>query len=227
MLTLSLTLLIVALAGIAYSLFSKSEGSHKFFIFSASLIILFSTFISDGFFIIAELLDLSDKSAPRIVVALSIAVVVFIFLFAQILSKQSDIEHELSRFTIVQEVNEILKTSNIVQKEYYVLMPAYNEEENLRTLIPDVLKNINLKTTNIIVLDDGSSDATSSLSFSGGVKIVSLSRNLGGGTAIQIGFSIAKRLGANGVVTMDSDCQHDPKDLSSFIEELESNRKLS
>ncbi|HBO16891.1 MAG: Glycosyl transferase family 2 [Candidatus Moranbacteria bacterium GW2011_GWE2_35_2-] len=100
-------------------------------------------------------------------------------------------------------------------KKIYIVIPAYNEEK----VIADVAKEIrDAGYEKIIIVDDGSSDGT----FSAAKKIpgaIALRHkiNRGKGAAAKTGIEAAKILGADIIVTMDADGQHDPKDIARLI----------
>ena len=95
-----------------------------------------------------------------------------------------------------------------------VVVPTYN---NAITL-PGVLDRIQALTgRDVIVVNDGSTDATRSLlDAHQGVRTIHLERNMGKGHALRAGFAEATRLGYTHAITIDSDGQHDPTDLTAM-----------
>ncbi len=98
-----------------------------------------------------------------------------------------------------------------------IIIPAYNEE----TTIADVLSRTRPFVDGMIVVDDGSSDRTAQSARVQGAIVVSHVVNRGLGAAIGTGFEAAKRLGADVVVTLDADGQHDPAEIKKFVEAIE------
>lgn len=96
-----------------------------------------------------------------------------------------------------------------------VLIPTYNNEKTLRQVINDVLAY----TTNIIVVNDGSTDSTPAIlqSFSQ-LQIVNYGSNKGKGWALRKGFERATDLGFDYAITIDSDGQHFASDLPAFLD---------
>lgn len=91
-----------------------------------------------------------------------------------------------------------------------VVIPAYNEAariggvlERVRRAMPDY---------ELVVIDDGSRDATGELASAQGAQVLRHLFNLGYGSALQTGYKYALRAGADLVVQMDADGQHDPAD---------------
>lgn len=100
-----------------------------------------------------------------------------------------------------------------------VLIPTFNNEGTLRQVIDGVLNF----TSNIIVVNDGSSDSTIEIlnSFPQ-IKQIHYTPNKGKGWALRKGFEFALREGYHYALSIDSDGQHFPADLPRFIEKLES-----
>ena len=70
----------------------------------------------------------------------------------------------------------------------------------------------------ILVVDDGSRDATAEVSGRAGVRVYRHDKNLGKGRALETGFEAVRHTDCGFVVTMDADLQHQPEDLRSFFE---------
>lgn len=99
-------------------------------------------------------------------------------------------------------------------KKIYIVLPAYCEG----TVIKSVIKSIQKEGyKNIIVVDDGSSDNTYDESTRAQATTLKHPINRGKGAATQTGIDAAKLLDADIVVTMDSDGQHNPKDIEKLI----------
>jgi len=99
-----------------------------------------------------------------------------------------------------------------------VIIPTYNNYKTLQNLINGVLNY----TSNIIIVNDGSTDTTSKIleNFSQ-LQQIHIKNNTGKGNALRLGFKHAESLGYDFAITIDSDGQHFPEDIPSFIEELE------
>jgi glycosyltransferase involved in cell wall biosynthesis len=95
-----------------------------------------------------------------------------------------------------------------------VVIPAYNEAAAIGGVVASVHKAV--PTADILVVDDGSHDATSRLARAAGARVATLPFNLGVGGAMRTGFRHALREGYTAVVQVDGDGQHDP----SFIPQL-------
>lgn len=97
------------------------------------------------------------------------------------------------------------------------LIPAYNEE----TTIASVLTRTQPFVDQIIVVNDGSSDRTAQIAQTHGATVMSHIINRGLGAAIGTGFAAAKQIGADVVITLDADGQHDPIEIKTFVQAIE------
>lgn len=98
-----------------------------------------------------------------------------------------------------------------------VIIPAYNEG---KTIFEVISKTMDF-AQKIIVVDDGSQDNTASEAARAGAMVLRHKVNLGKGAALKTGCDYAFKNGAQKVIAMDADGQHDPKEIPSFIKALE------
>jgi len=99
-----------------------------------------------------------------------------------------------------------------------VVMPVYNEEAMVEEVLSAVRAHFG---GTVIIVDDGSTDHTSELvAARHDVMLVSHGRNRGYGAALRSGFASALGLGAESIITMDCDGQHEPRHITEFCEEL-------
>lgn len=110
----------------------------------------------------------------------------------------------------------------LVIMETFVVIPAYNESEHIREVIRGVKKYIQ----NIIVVDDGSKDNTSDIAKEEGATILKNIINLGKGATLRTGCDYAIKLGANQIIVLDADAQHDPHKIPEFLEAMENNNEM-
>lgn len=96
---------------------------------------------------------------------------------------------------------------------YCVVIPAYNAAETIGELV----RRVKQQGLAVVVVDDGSRDRTASAASAQGALVISHLRNEGKGCALRTGFDYARRLRFDGVVTMDSDGQHDPAEIPQLI----------
>ena len=96
-----------------------------------------------------------------------------------------------------------------------VLMPTYN---NAGTLEDVVQRTRSIFRGRILVVDDGSTDSTSTiLRGIAGIDVFTIAVNGGKGRALRAGFARAFELGHTHAITIDTDAQHDPADIPSML----------
>ncbi len=103
-----------------------------------------------------------------------------------------------------------------------IIVPAYNEEESLAGVIRDLRDNV--PAADVIVVNDGSHDATSRVGRDLGVTVLDLPFNLGIGAAVQAGYLYADRNGYDIAVQFDGDGQHLAREIGRLLEPLEQDR---
>ncbi|HMH49601.1 MAG TPA: glycosyltransferase family 2 protein [Candidatus Acidoferrum sp.] len=89
-----------------------------------------------------------------------------------------------------------------------ILVPAFNEAATIAGVVTGALAH-----APVIVVDDGSIDATAALARAAGAEVIRHPRRQGKGQAIRTGLAVAAARGATAVVTLDGDGQHDPADI--------------
>lgn len=97
-----------------------------------------------------------------------------------------------------------------------LVVPLFNEG----TVVGDVIADALTVFPRIVAIDDGSSDDSAAIARRAGALVIQHPLNLGQGAALQTGFDAARRLGAQYVVTFDSDGQHRTEDAAAMVERL-------
>tara|TARA_B100000780_G_C21089371_1_gene438993 strand:+ start:296 stop:1000 length:705 start_codon:yes stop_codon:yes gene_type:complete len=109
------------------------------------------------------------------------------------------------------------KNNDYTLDNVYIVIPLYNEESILYEVITDLQKTF----SNIIVVDDGSTDNSNELLKDMDVTLITHSINLGQGAAIKTAFEYVCTIDqAFAVVTFDADGQHSTKDAINFANEI-------
>lgn len=98
-----------------------------------------------------------------------------------------------------------------------IVVPAFNEEKMIRNVIDDLKKH---GYSNIVVIDDGSTDQTGSKAKGANVKVFRHLVNRGLGAGLGTGFEFAVQSNPDVLVTFDSDGQHQARDLKKLIEPI-------
>jgi glycosyltransferase involved in cell wall biosynthesis len=97
-----------------------------------------------------------------------------------------------------------------------VVIPAYNEEKTVGEVIREVQQS--LPDARILVVDDGSTDATARVAREAGADVISHPLNKGNGAAVKTAL---RAISGGRVAILDGDGQHDPRDLGRLIERLD------
>jgi glycosyltransferase involved in cell wall biosynthesis len=103
-----------------------------------------------------------------------------------------------------------------------VFIPAWNEEASLAAVVADVREH--LTGADILVVDDGSTDATTARARECGVLVATLPFNQGLGAALQTGYLHALREGYDCCAHLDADGQHPAAEVARLLEEVVADR---
>lgn len=106
-----------------------------------------------------------------------------------------------------------------------IAMPAFDEGPNLADVLAE-LRHVWPQAV-LLVVDDGSQDATGHVAREQGARVVSLPFHLGYGAAVQAGIKFGLRRGFGVVVTFDADGQHDPADVAPLVEAVRGGSDLA
>lgn len=104
-------------------------------------------------------------------------------------------------------------------KRLLIIIPAYNEAENIERVVDDLKKNY--PQYDYVVINDGSIDDTAKICKKKGYNLVDLSINLGLAGAFQAGMKYAYKYNYDYAIQFDGDGQHNPKYISEMIEQAE------
>lgn len=104
-----------------------------------------------------------------------------------------------------------------MNESIWIVVPAYNEEDHINKVIEDLNTN---GYHNIVVVDDGSKDATQTVAAKAGATVLSHIINRGQGAALKTGIDYSLLEGADYIVTFDSDGQHQATDIKSLLQPL-------
>ncbi|HVC06980.1 MAG TPA: glycosyltransferase family 2 protein [Solirubrobacterales bacterium] len=103
-----------------------------------------------------------------------------------------------------------------------VFIPAWNEEASIAGVIGDVRRA--LPQAEVLVIDDGSADATAARAREAGALVASLPFNQGLGAALQTGYLYAMREGHDFCAHLDADGQHPADEVARLLEEVFADR---
>jgi hypothetical protein len=165
-------------------------------------------------------LSFREGGGRRILGATVVAVAV-LYLFSYVLSgREERTRRDMTRLIENIALDQFRTTADLAQftNAIAVLIPAYNEAENINLVLAGLPEEVSGLPLRPIVVDDGSSDDTTERARAVGAAAVSLPLNRGQGAALRAGYRLALLTGVRVVVTMDADGQHQPDDLPRLID---------
>lgn len=105
----------------------------------------------------------------------------------------------------------------------FIIIPTYNEGENIEKLIKKIF-NLGIQNLNVAIVDDNSSDGTGKkadeLAKNFPVKVIHRPQKSGLGSAYKEGFKYALENGADLIFEMDADFSHSPQEIPNFIKTI-------
>lgn len=99
------------------------------------------------------------------------------------------------------------------------VIPAFQEGPRIAAVVEAARLHLP-----VVVVDDGSTDDTVARAEAAGATVLRQVPNAGKGAALRAGFRYALELGAEAVITLDGDGQHDPDEIPSFLAAVEASR---
>ena len=115
--------------------------------------------------------------------------------------------------------------THIETSKISVIIPTYNEAENLSILVRKIFDQ-SIENLNILIIDDSSPDGTAEIvnqlskEFPGKIELVQRKKKLGLGSAYKLGYRKAIEAGSDIVVQMDGDLSHSPRYIPDFLQQL-------
>lgn len=103
-----------------------------------------------------------------------------------------------------------------------VIIPAYNEEENILNAVRDVRERAPF--ADVLVVNDGSTDGTAFILQENSIPHVNLFENLGIGGAVQTGYKYAHEHGYDIAIQFDGDGQHDARYITDLMRPIREGR---
>ena len=101
-----------------------------------------------------------------------------------------------------------------------VVLPAYNEADNLPSVLSEMPDRVLDLPVVPIVVADGSTDDTETTARQLGAIVIRRDLRRGSGAAVRLGYQVALRSGAHIILTLDADGQHDPNEMDRLIRPL-------
>jgi len=115
--------------------------------------------------------------------------------------------------------------THIETSKISVIIPTYNEAENLSILVRKIFDQ-SIENLNLLIIDDSSPDGTAEIvnqlskEFPGKIELVQRKKKLGLGSAYKLGYRKSIEAGSDIVVQMDGDLSHSPRYIPDFLQQL-------
>jgi glycosyltransferase involved in cell wall biosynthesis len=109
--------------------------------------------------------------------------------------------------------------------KHLAIVPAYNEEQSVAGVVDDLTRNAPL--FDVLVVDDGSTDATSRVARDAGAHVLRMPFNVGIGGTVQAGYLYALEHGYDYAVQVDGDGQHDAREIGKLLAHMQSHAGLN
>jgi hypothetical protein len=101
-----------------------------------------------------------------------------------------------------------------------VVIPAYNEADNIPSVLAEMPSEVGGLPVQPIVIADGCTDATEATARNLGATVIRRDLRRGSGAAVRLGYQAALDAGARVVVTLDADGQHAPSEMEQLVKPL-------
>ncbi len=166
-----------------------------------------------------DALSLQQSARGRILVLLIISNLFLLFYLFFTKLRVESIRIQFDRLIRSLGAHELEKTTALDGKikPIMVIIPAYNEAENLKEVLGKFPKDINDTEVGVLVIDDGSEDKTADVARELGHLVVANRINRGQGAASRLGYDVLIKNKVSVGVTMDADGQHRPEELASLV----------
>jgi len=105
-------------------------------------------------------------------------------------------------------------------KDVLIIIPAYNEEENIGRFLDSLKISKVVQKADILVVNDASRDRTAEIAAQKGVKVITQVYNMGYGAALQLGYKYASERSYKYILQLDADGQHDAANLDLLYSKL-------
>jgi hypothetical protein len=212
--------LIIGIVGLISTFFIYRGPKWKrlnFIFFSMANIALIAISVNPNVVnFLRDLLALQQYQYGRILALLIISNIVLMFISVYTASKVENFRIQFDQ--LVRKLGlDFVETASKNLNPIMIVIPAFNEAENLRYLLPRIPGKIRDTAVGVLVVDDGSNDGTSQIVKEHDQFVVSNPINRGGGAALRLGYDILKNSEAAICVTMDADGQHQPEDIEALV----------
>lgn len=180
------------------------------FLFAGGLLLII--FVPSFFDRIGAVLDIGPRYVVILLLGNLTLLGVILYLATLIQNVKTDLSLLIRKLSIRQA-----PTTDGDQQSIYVIIPAYNEETTIRSVVESLPEMIRGYLVQPVVVSDGSVDRTAEKARYNDTVVVEHLINQGQGGALKTGFEVAHENNADIVMTMDGDGQHPPEELEHLV----------
>ena len=98
-----------------------------------------------------------------------------------------------------------------------LFMPAHNEQESVGACVRRAPDSVLGRPVQVLVIDDGSTDATAARATAAGAEVMRVAENRGLGAAVRLGLAVSVERGAAAVAFCDADGEYPPEELEALV----------
>ena len=213
--------LVFALGLIAFAIWRRRElsnGAVLLAIFGGfALAIVSGTELVDA---VLEAFAFERGNGERILGLTVFAIAILFLLVLRALTVNARMNQQLSALLegLAWEEFKGAKLPERFRDKIAVVVPAYNEADNVGRVIRQIPERVCGEETAVLVVDDGSRDDTSEEAAKAGAIVARHVINRGGGAAVRTGYRLMAESGALVVVTLDADGQHLPSEMERLVQ---------
>jgi Glycosyl transferase family 2 len=181
-----------------------------------ALLIVSGTELVDA---LLELFAFEQGNGERILGLAVFAIAILFLLVLRALTESGRMNQQLSALLegLAWEEFRAAKLPERFRDKVAVVIPAYNEADNVASVIERIPPEVSGIETQILVVDDGSRDETSDAAARAGAIVARHVINRGGGAALRTGYRLMSESGSKIVVTLDADGQHRPEEMERLV----------
>jgi len=162
---------------------------------------------------LADLLEVS-QTFRAVQITVNVA---FVFLLLYVLTMINDTRSSVGDLSRGLTVRQAPLDAEVPDQSLYVVVPAYNEADTVGGVLSSLPETVHGYEVRGVVVSDGSEDRTTEVVRDHDAIVVEHPLNQGQGGALRTGFAIARRHGADVVVTMDADGQHPADQIGELV----------
>ncbi len=169
--------------------------------------------------IFTSLFGLEDRGFALLSFAVLLLFALFLYMLNQVQEARRRSGEIVTGLAVRQFTDQYLARENPSpdRREILIIVPAYDEEGGIRSVLRKVPKEVLGYGVKIVVVDDGSTDATAAIVREEGFPIVTHVVNRGQGDALRTGFAIAQAEAADIVINLDADGQYKPEEIERLV----------